>query len=411
MKKNSVFNICDFGAVGDGKTLCTEAIKKAAEACRENGGGRIVIPSGEYLSGSIRLYSNTNLHIEAGATLRSTAVPEDHPYIGFMHNEMGETTSFIWAMGEENITVDGCGTVDLNARRIYPEDHPRYYGADEALLSEEQRSHATFQKNEDRVNQPIFFESCKNLSVKGISIVDSPCWTVTFSRSSNITVDGLTVNNNLNYQNNDGIHFSGSSDGVVSNCKITCADDCIALTNITARDRQNSRITVSNCILSSRSAAVRLSGRTEDVAISNLVIHNTNRAFTVFAADGGFIRQVSVSNVVLHTKIYGGVWWGKGEALVICAAEKGCIDGLMMSGVSGTCENGIALFGYDNVTNIKLTDIALSVVPSGNFDLFGRCIDCRPFLFEKGAEKPFDLFVKNVKKPDTCRVFIDGREM
>ncbi|UZQ86492.1 hypothetical protein ODU73_000942 [Thermoclostridium stercorarium] len=81
MSYTTVFNITDFGAVPDGKTLCTEAFKKAVKKCEEAGGGTIYVPAGKFLTGPIHLVSNTNLHIDAGAVLLFSQNIEDYPLV------------------------------------------------------------------------------------------------------------------------------------------------------------------------------------------------------------------------------------------------------------------------------------------------------------------------------------------
>lgn len=107
------------------------------------------------------------------------------------------------------------------------------YLVDKSTLSKERLNEGILPKNSERVNQPFFFESCMNIKVEGIKIINSPCWTITFSRSKNISVHSINIKNDLCVQNDDGIHFSSCENATVSNCDISCADDCIALTCIT----------------------------------------------------------------------------------------------------------------------------------------------------------------------------------
>ncbi len=403
-----IFNICDFGAVGDGVTLNTQAIADAVTSCNKSGGGIVLVPSGVFLSGSIELLSNVTLYISEGATLKSTSKASDHPFIGFIHNEMGETTSFIWAMNQENLQIVGGGVIDINAREIYPDNCERYYGAPIEKLSEKQKSEATFAKNNERVNQPVFFESCSDICVSDIKVKDSSCWSITFSRSSRIKVHNISVDNNLNYQNNDGVHISACKDVSVTDCDFSCADDCIAMTCITSHEGENDRIYIRNCIMRTRSAGIRIGDRSRNIIISDINIYDTNRGIGIFTEVGGYIADVSITNIILHTHIFGGVWWGKGEALVICAAaENSFINHVSVSNMLGSCENGILCYGNNNnISKVSLNNIMLTLKTSENNRLFGGLIDCRPYAWEKTDASNFDLFVKNAEAPNMSNVSI-----
>src|SRR5207237_1984675 len=112
------FSILDFGAVADGKTDCTDAIRKAIDACNNAGGGRVIVPAGEFLTGAIHLKSNVNFHISEGATLRFKTDPASYLPVVFTRWEGTECMNFspmIYAFGQENIAITGKGTLDGQA--------------------------------------------------------------------------------------------------------------------------------------------------------------------------------------------------------------------------------------------------------------------------------------------------------
>lgn len=114
-----VYYITDYGALPDGRSN-TAQIKAAIDACREGGGGTVVIPAGIFISGGLRLYSDITLRLDSGAVLKSSTRPEDFPPVGFKHNEMGEVTSLICALNEKNIEICGAGCIDLSSELLYP---------------------------------------------------------------------------------------------------------------------------------------------------------------------------------------------------------------------------------------------------------------------------------------------------
>ena len=116
-----VYNVRDYGAKGDGKTLDSPAINAAIEAAVKNGGGQVLLPAGKYLSGSIRLKSNIDLHLTAGAVILAApasmkAYDESESFGGFPEYQDGGHTYFhnslIWAEGQTNVSITGHGLID-----------------------------------------------------------------------------------------------------------------------------------------------------------------------------------------------------------------------------------------------------------------------------------------------------------
>lgn len=392
------FDITDFGAHKDA-AVNTEAIQRAVLACKEQGGGVVVIPAGTFYTGSIELFSNVTLQLQNGAVLKSTGKKEDFPYIGFWHNEMHETTSLLWAREQENITICGEGIIDLSSEITYQNiTHMGYSVEHPEQLSSERRAEGVLDKNEDRVNQPIFFESCKNIKVRDVKIVRSACWTVVFSRSEEILVDGIVIDNHLNIQNNDGVHLSACKNAVISNCQFSCADDCIALTCITAHEGCNENVTITNCVMRSRSAAVRIGHNTKRVTVSNLNVYETNRGIAIFAGEKNTISDIQISHVQVHTALLAGAWWGKAEPLVICAAApESKIERVTVSDMTGVCENGIVVYGKNhNIQNLRLQNIHMQVQQTPYYHEFCDGLDLRPYAYEKNAEGPFLLHTQGV---------------
>src|SRR5712671_2398035 len=112
------FVITKFGAVAGGQTDCSAAIKKAIAVCAEAGGGRVVIPAGEFLTGPVHLQSGVNLHLETNAVLKFSTYPKDYLPVVFTRFEGMECYNYsplIYACGQKNIAVTGAGTLDGQA--------------------------------------------------------------------------------------------------------------------------------------------------------------------------------------------------------------------------------------------------------------------------------------------------------
>jgi polygalacturonase len=298
---------------------------------------------------------------------------------------LGGTRSLLWALHQNDISICGEGTIDLTDRPFFDWNKLRtgLPAAKDALLQDWQRQQCVVTAG-TRPNQPIFFHDCRHLRLEGITLSNSPCWTVTFSCCEDVQVRGIRIDNNLQVPNNDGIHFSGSKNIVVSDCIIRGGDDSLAFTSITDPESVCERITVANCILTSRSAGIRLghlSGKIRDVAISNLVLKDCSRGFAIQAGDHGWVENVTIDNVVMETRMFAGAWWGKGEPFVISAAHSASarIRGISIHHVRAHAENSILVVGQNqNVSDIVLSDLDLTFSYSPNSALFGQELDLAP---------------------------------
>jgi polygalacturonase len=379
----TLFSVVDFGAQGDGKTLDTGAIQAAIDACAKQGGGTVSLPPGTYLSGTLELKSHMVLRLEPGSVLRGSGNLKDYRDNGFKHNEMGKTTSLLYAIDQSDIRITGGGVIDLNDHPFMHWDQPRTAlpPAEAAQMSERQLKECVVQPAQ-RPSQPIFFQNCQRLRLDDITVRNAPCWTISINSSRDIRIDHLLIDNNPVVPNNDGIHFCSSKDIVVSDCIIRAGDDCLAFTGITNWDGICERIVVTNCSLQAKSAGVRLghlASKVRNAVFSNLVISDSNRGFAIQAGDGGWVENIQVSNVVMDTRIICGEWWGKGEPLVIATSGSGRITGVSFSHIRAHSDNSIVVVGSRySVSNIALQDWDLTLRYGLNRPLYGRFIDVQP---------------------------------
>src|SRR5438067_8167380 len=111
------FDVTIFGAAGDGKADCTNAFRRSIEACNKAGGGRVIVPAGDFSSGAIHLKSNVNLHVTKGATVRFTRDTSKYPLVltRFEGMELMNFSPFVYAFEQQHIAITGEGTLDGNA--------------------------------------------------------------------------------------------------------------------------------------------------------------------------------------------------------------------------------------------------------------------------------------------------------
>ena len=395
--------IKDFGATEN--TLCTGQIQAALDSL-SGCGGTVIFPAGHFLSGALRLHSNTRVVFAAGCHLKASGNIEDFPYIGFYHGELGHTKSLMYAMNAENITLCGDGTIDFSDEDYCLFDKPIPFETNMDALSESQKAECVVERRYDMektLSQPMFFESCKNVTVKDIKLMHAPVWTLTLSRCEEVYISSLTVDNRRMVGNSDGIHLCGCKNVVIHGCNIKAGDDCVAITGITDYSAVSENIVISDCNFESSSAGIRLghmASKVKNVCISNINITNSNRGIAIFTHNGGHIRNVTVQGLNIATKVFCGAWWGKGEPLVICAADSdGVIENVSLSNIFAESENGLIIAGKnENIKNIQIQNFSLTLRDSENRRLFGTDIDLRPNAYQgREGGAAFDRYIEHAQ--------------
>lgn len=383
-------DITEFGAVADGTTLNTAPIQRTIDACAETGGGTVVVPPGRFLTGTLQLRSFVTLWLEPGSVLLGSTRMEDYRESGFVHpdnhfsqGEGGRSIALVFASEAEEVAIGGRGTIDFQSDAFF--DFTRIKpisGVDEASLSPVQRAEASVPKITGPT-QPVFFNACRRVAISGVTLRKSPSLTINLNRCADVRIHHITIDDDPRVPISDGIHICASQDIVITDSVFICGDDCVALTGVTDWDGITERVVISNCTMRSSSAGVRvgyLAGKIRDVVISNLTIYDSSRGFTIFAGDNGWVENVSIQNIVMHTRIHAGDWWGKGEPLVVFAPKSnGRIEHVRVSGVTATADNGIAIIGdRGNVRDIALDNWTLELKRGPNHALFGGTVDLQP---------------------------------
>jgi hypothetical protein len=290
----SGFWITKYGAVGDGKTLCTEAINKAIDAAAQAGGGTVYVPAGTWLSGTIFLKSNVTLHLEPGCTISGTTDIEQYPErIPAIRSFTDNYTrrSLIYAEDQDNIAIEGAGTINGNGGQF-----PRAHGLPVDYV------------------RPFLIRmiNCRDVRVEGIFMTNSAHWNQHYLACERVRIIGVRVHNFSNY-NNDGMDIDGCKDVVVSKCFFNAHDDTITLKGTSEHPCQN--VLISDCVASSCASGIKMGTETvsgfKDITITNCTVRRVGRDTKSFASvgggltaieliivDGGHMEQISVSNIV-----------------------------------------------------------------------------------------------------------------
>lgn len=408
-----IYDITKYGAKAQDDFFSTEAIQSALDACHKAGGGLVLVPAGTYRTGSIQLYSDIELHLESGASLIGPDNCDKYTKLPYSWELYPYTMTLIYAENAKNVKISGTGKIDFNARAFALHDKICTGLPEEkrGLLTDELlgECHYEMPPREKRPSRLIFFNECENVEISGITLVDSPTWTIVFNKCNKILTTKLRIDNDLRVSNCDGIHCCGCRDVIISDCNFTCGDDCIALTGISDYNETVENVLISNCIFSSASAAVRigfLASKVKNILINNLIIRNSNRGIAIFAGEDGTVSNVKITNLIVDTHIFAGPWWGKGEALVLCAAHaNSLIEDISVNGVTVSAENSTVIYGVNkNIRNVRLHDWNIRLSYGKARPLYGSSYDLAPHQSfpapDARKELPW-LYVEGVEQPAT----------
>jgi len=261
------FPVTRFGAVPDGTTDCTDAIRKAIAACHSAGGGHVTIPAGRFATGAIQLKSRVNLHLADGATLLFSRDPRMYlPLVltRFEGVELMNYSPLIYAFGQEDIAVTGGGTLDGQAGERFWwlwkgawEGHPVREGGPTQAAARARLVEmgglgtpvAQRRFGEGSFLRPNFIQPyrCKNVLIDGVRIVNSPMWEIHPVLSTNVTVRGVTIVSHG--PNNDGCDPESCRDVLIEKCTFDTGDDCIALKSGRNEDGRRVNTPVENVII------------------------------------------------------------------------------------------------------------------------------------------------------------------
>ena len=404
-------NITDFGATGDGKILDTASIQQAIDEAHRLGGGRVVVPTGKtFLSGSLELKENVELHLEPGSTLLASSNYDDYTHnieqltSGAVNETVLPQRAFLVGFQAHNSSITGTGTISGNADGFILE-RGQYIHSMRA--PEGGRSHY--------LERPftIFIIESQNLTLKDFTLSDPAFWAIRTTGCNDLEINGIKIFTDLMVPNADGIDIDRCQRVRITNCELVTADDCISLKSCAGTSQYGnvSDVLIENCHMISTSGAITLGtesvGDILRVKVTKCVVERSHRGFAVRAREGGTISDVVFENSKVQTRAFSPMWWGHGEALHVTAfawneegfLENGNPERLLEGKVSNISfknlevdsEAGILNWAArpELVNDVRYQNIKLKI---GTRSKWPHRIDLRPNDILPVVERPHNAF-------------------
>ncbi len=400
---SGTINVLDYGAMGDGTNNDTVSIQKAVDECAARGGGKVILPGGKtFLTGAITLRSDVDFHLERGAVLRGSSHWQDY----------GAAGALLFAREATNLTISGDGILDGNDHAVWQQLADEEAGGDLnkpgwwpqsfcGIWWPFGRDAADKSLTPGRPMQ-IILVGCHQVHIRDITIRNAPSWTVHLVGCDDLLVDGISILNDWNVANNDGIDIDHSRNVRVANCHIDTADDGIVLKNTPnfASYGVCENITVTGCTIKSRSCALKLDEAYAPPGIRNVVFNScvivqSNRGLCIQSRDLGDIENVLFADMTIETELQPGKWWGAGEPIHVSLLQKhpstklGHVRQIRFSNLLCKGESGIYLRGSSQqpLEDIEFDNVRMEVGKST--DVPGGFYDDRPMVATDSINGPF----------------------
>ena len=277
-------SITDYGAVGDGKTLDTEAIQRAIDACAREGGGTVRAPAGQFVTGTVLLKDGVTLHLEEGATLLGSLNPKDYRNVDPFRDGLGAEVgnAMVAAVGARDVGISGRGAIDGRGKEL---------------------AAAMPFKGEGWGGRPFLvrFVRSRNISLRDVRLLYAAAWTLNFFRCRDVTVERLKIVS-FGVPHNDGINVDSTQGLTVRDCDVESGDDALVFKATSSHPTRD--VVVTGCRLKSNQGAIKFGtesvGDFENFRISGCHIRDTKSGgIKLLSVDGARLRNVLISDITM----------------------------------------------------------------------------------------------------------------
>lgn len=382
-----------FPAVPGDRTAALQAALEATAAT----GATLVLGAGVHATGGLRLPSRTRLELARGAVLRPHG--DYDAYASTRVDVIAEASdrAVLVAHGAEDVAISGEGVIEAPG--------PAFVAGELAAMG----THVPAALR-PRV---LVADGCTGLSITGVTIRQSPMWTLHLVRCRGVVVEAVAIDNDRRMPNTDGVVIDSCEDVRLSRLAIATADDGVVLKTSLGADGRPAgpcrRIRVSDCRVESRSCALKIGTEShadvEDVVFEDCTVVDSNRGLGIFSRDGGRIRDVVFRRIRLDCHETPDGFWGSGEAVTVNVVDRrpgrpaGAIERVVFEDVSGTMEGAVNLVadGPAGIADVAFRHVRLAQRPGPLGS--GRRYDMRPTRHDlapaQGAEGRANAFVKD----------------
>jgi len=403
MMGRTLFDIRDFGAAGDGRSKDTGAIQKAIDACTAAGGGVVYLAPGVYLSGTLFLKDNVELHLEAGATLLGS--PDRADYLALFDRPQlalgfNYDHHLLCARRAQRIAITGRGTIDGNGR---------------AFFGPAPAGRRTFTiPGGWRPGMMLTFIECQDILLRDVHLIDSPAWSVWPHGCERVVIQGITIHNDQRSPNCDGIDPVCCRDVRISDCSISTGDDCIAVygwSRFLTQRRPCEDIVVANCVLTTPCNGIRVGyngdGLIRRCVFSNVSMFNTRTGISMVSTPhnawlldgesppeyGPAVEDISFDHILMETQKPIDLWMDDRTR------RPAGIRNISISHVTAAMRRSCYIGGGRTtpIENVRLDDIRLRVIGEMPPDAPAQVVEPYPVYDWDRPGLPFGLFGRHVR--------------
>jgi polygalacturonase len=358
------FDVGKYGAVGDGTTLDTVALQRAVdEAAAAGNGARVLLRGGrKYLTGPVQLKGGIDFHLADDAQIVVSARLEDYPDArdGVLH-----------ALNAQGLTISGTGSIDGRS--------PEFMGSYDA-----QGEWWVPKKFRPRL---FVLEGCKDLEIRDITMMRAPSWTLHLVGCERVLIDRLSIRNQLDVPNCDGIDPDHCQDVEIKNCHIVCGDDAIVIKTTAGHEKYgpSRNIIVRDCVLETQDSGMKIGTETvqdiHDILFERCEVVTGCRGLCIQLRDCGSVYNVVFRDIKFTSRYHSAPWWGRGEAISFTAIPRnaqtqlGTIHDVKVQNVHGRAENSIRIDGHASsrirdvvLDNVDVTFERWTKYPGGVYD-------------------------------------------
>lgn len=381
----------------------TGIIQQAIDEVNNAGGGTLVLPPGQYLTGALVLPSNFCLHFEPGAELVASSQYEDYLPGETLSVAEQSNRALIYARNQHNISLTGQGRIDGNATA--------WFSATKDALG--------YRMPAQERPRIIVFEGCNNVRLQSVRIHDAPMWTVHLVACEQVFISQMVVDNDMTMANTDALDIDSCRYVHISDSHFSAADDgiCLKTTRKPAPlAGPTQHVTISGCTLRSASSAFKIGTETvddiEDIVMTGCTIYDSNRGIGIISRDGGALRRLRFSDITFNCHHANPCHWGRADPVFIsCRARDpkvppGTISQVSFNGISGTAEGAINLhseqpgdIAWVRLSQVQLRQVACNDPQQGSYDIRPPCNPERPtgtgldnaFLINPASGEPWGV--------------------